>query len=201
MIFKISAGINPPPECTLAVDLFYRSLYKEFKDIRLINMKDSRFLNNYNSITFISDDENIRNIVGTIEWICESPIRKGHRRKNWFITLSEIPEVEIINKNMNDIKIETFRSSGNGGQSVNTTNSAVRVIHIPTGIVVENQDEKSQFMNKKRCLEELNYLLNEKQKQNKALQENESWKIGNNVIRGNPVRIYTGREFKLKNKL
>ena len=56
-------------------------------------------------------------------------------------------------------------------------------------------------MNKKRCLEELNYLLNEKQKQNKAFQENESWKIGNNVIRGNPIRIYTGREFKLKNKL
>ena len=164
-------------------------------------MKDSRFSNYYNSITFISDDENIRNIVGTIEWICESPIRKGHKRKNWFITLSEIPEVEIINKNMDDIKIETFRSSGNGGQSVNTTNSAVRIIHIPTGIVVENQDERSQFMNKKRCLEELNYLLNEKQKQNKAFQENESWKIGNNVIRGNPVRIYTGREFKLKNKL
>lgn len=199
MLFRISAGINPPPECCLAVDLFYKSLLDEFNDIRLINSSKSKFYNhNSSSIVFSSDNEKIKNIIGTIEWICNSPIRKGHKRKNWFITLSEIPEVEIIDANTKDIKIEVFRSSGNGGQSVNTTNSAVRITHIPTGIVVENQDERSQFMNKKRCLEELNYLLNEKQKQNKAFQENESWKIGNNVIRGNPIRVYTGEDFKLK---
>lgn len=198
MIFRISAGINPPPECTMFVNFLYDSLYKEFNNIRLIDFKKSRFTEYYNSITFISDDDNIRSILGTIEWICESQLRKGHKRKNWFINISEIPEVIIIDTNTKDIKIDTFRSSGKGGQSVNTTNSAVRITHIPTGIVVENQDERSQYMNKKKCLEELNYLLNEKQKQNEAFQNNESWKLGNNVIRGNPIRIYEGKDFKLK---
>lgn len=199
MLFKISAGINPPPECSLAVDLFYESLLKKFKDINIIDTTKSKFYNhNSNSITFSSDNNDIKNLIGTIEWIYESKIRKGVKRKNWFIDLSEIPEVNIVNINNKDIRIDIFRSSGKGGQNVNKVNSAVRVVHIPTGITVECQDERSQFMNKKRCLEKLNYLLNEKQKKNKALQENESWKIGNNVVRGNPVRIYIGEDFKLK---
>lgn len=200
MIFRISSGINPPPECNMAIDLFYKRLIKEIKDIKLIDSKKSKFSDYNSSITFMTDDKKIKEYIGTIEWICESPIRKGHKRKNWFISLSEIPEVKIVDSDINssNIKIDIFRSSGNGGQSVNTTNSAVRVTHIPTGIVVENQDERSQYMNKKKCLEELNYRLNEIQKKNKAFQDNESWKIGNNVIRGNPIKIYEGLNFKLR---
>ena len=89
------------------------------------------------------------------------------------VTIAIMPEVDDVevNINPNDLKIDVFRSGGHGGQSVNTTDSAVRVTHIPTGISVAIQDEKSQHKNKDKALKILKARIYEAEMESKAKAE------------------------------
>lgn len=94
------------------------------------------------------------------------------------ITVAIMPEVDDveIQINPNDLKIDVMRSSGNGGQSVNTTDSAVRITHLPTGLVVTNQDGKSQHKNKDAALKVLKARLFDLQESERMAKESENRK-------------------------
>lgn len=195
MIIQISSG-QGPAECELAVCKLFEALKKEYPDIKEISSHKSRFSDCYTSIMFETEDD-LSNLEGTIQWICQSPFRPNHKRKNWFVDVSIIPEQEIICTD-NNIRFERFHCGGKGGQNVNKVETGVRLIHIPTGTTVTSTAERSQLLNKKDALEKLAALLKNKQTEQVNLQINSAWREHNRIVRGNPVRTYEGLAFKLK---
>jgi peptide chain release factor 1 len=105
--------------------------------------------------------------------------------------LPELEEVEAVDLNPADLRIDTFRASGAGGQHVNKTDSAIRITHLPTGIVVECQDERSQHKNRSRALSLLKarLLSAEREKQQSAQARSRKLQVGSGD-RSERIRTY-----------
>lgn len=195
MTIQLSSG-QGPMECELAVGKLYEALKKEFLDVEMISSHPGKGQNCYTSIMFTTG-MNLTELEGSVQWICKSSFRPNHKRKNWFVDVSVIPEAREICKEQ-DIRFERFHSSGKGGQNVNKVETGVRLIHIPTGITVTSTAERSQYANRKDALEKLHTILNEMEKTEQKRQVNSAWREHTRIVRGNPVRVYEGMEFKLK---
>lgn len=194
MIVQISAG-QGPEECQIAVGKLYQSLKEEFKDLEMISCKEGRSKGSYHSILFITEQD-LSFLEGSVQWIWKSTVRPEHKRKNWFVDVSIIPEKEEV-EDTEEYRIEKFYCGGKGGQNVNKVESGVRVIHIPTCIAVVSTEERSQYLNKRKALKRLQAILETMKKDTEAEQINVAWREHQRIVRGNPVRIYAGKEFKL----
>jgi peptide chain release factor 2 len=129
-----------------------------------------------------------------------SPFDANGRRHTSFASVSVLPEIEddiTIDINENDLRIETFRSSGPGGQHVNKTSSAVRIIHLPTNIVVQCQNEKSQHRNKDMALKILRARLYALEKEKREQEKHLRHRSQKEIAWGSQIRSYTFNPYRL----
>ena len=146
-----------------------------------VNTKDKTILNSW---------------VGTLQWVCKSPIRKFHKRKNWYVKSQVINPPKQTVVNIKNVTLQAYRASGPGGQHRNKVETAIRIIHNPTGIIVTASDGKSQAQNKKKAWKKLEAKLKD-QRQNSMQEFNlEQWTNQIEIERGNPVRTFTGLKFE-----
>ncbi|MGE8943672.1 peptide chain release factor H [Leptospira interrogans] len=135
--------------------------------------------------------------TGSILWVAQSPVRLHHKRKNWYIGVLKLnaPIARPDHLNPADVRFDTFRAGGPGGQHQNRTESAVRAVHVPTGLSVIARDGRSQHRNKAIALERLAALL-KLHGDLSAITDRENIQSGHDQVeRGRPVRRFRGPRF------
>ncbi len=195
MTVQISAG-QGPAECQLAVAKLFAALKKEYGDMEIVSETKGSERGCLDSVRFRTEHD-LSGLEGTVLWICQSPFRKNHKRKNWYVDVSVIPEREEI-PSEKEYRIEKFHSGGKGGQNVNKVETGVRIIHIPTGLTAQSTQERSQFQNRQRAMEMLQEKLYALRQEQEKKQLSAAWSEHYRIVRGNPVRTYEGEDFVLK---
>lgn len=197
MLVQVSSG-QGPLECERAVFLFLETLKKEDSSCSVIETRHSkRTVAGCFKSVLVSTKEDASALSGSIQWICQSPFRPHHKRKNWYIDVSIIPELPPeATLDDSDILFERFHSGGNGGQNVNKVETGVRLIHQPSGLVATCTKERSQAQNRRKAKQKLAAMLALKAFETQQQQDKDAWIKHHQLERGNPVRVYKGEKFK-----
>ena len=204
-ILSLHAGAGGTESCDWAQMLF--RMYSRWADKKGFSLEVLDSLDGdeagIKSITFQINGENaygyLKSERGVHRLVRISPFNAAGKRQTSFVSCDVMPDIEDdidIEVNDDDIRIDTYRSSGAGGQHINKTSSAIRITHFPTGIVVQCQNERSQHMNKDKAMQMLKaklYMLKQEENAAKAAGiRGEVTEIGwGNQIRSYVMQPYT----------
>lgn len=206
ILLQISANTGPE-ECCLAVRKALQVLLRECADagvtVEVLEAVPSDQPGNLRSVLLALEGEAAAGVAlrwrGSVQWHCASPYRPAHKRKNWFIGL-EVFETEAPGDadgalRNEDLRFETLRASGPGGQHVNKTDSAVRATHVPSGLSVKVQTERSQHANKRLARALLEHKLAAMASDAAQADRAARWLQHHGVERGNAGRVFHGESF------
>lgn len=196
-ILSLHAGAGGTESCDWAAMLF--RMYSRWADKKGFQLEVLDSLDGdeagIKSITFQVNGENaygyLKSEKGVHRLVRISPFNAAGKRQTSFVSCDVMPDIEEdldIEIADDDIRIDTYRSSGAGGQHINKTSSAIRITHYPTGIVVQCQNERSQHMNKDKAMQMLKaklFILKQQEQQEKA-----------NGIRGESKEIGWGSQIR-----
>ncbi|AZB09583.1 peptide chain release factor H [Chryseobacterium sp. G0162] len=202
-LIQITSG-RGPLECQWVVSKVLKSFLEEAKenniDYEIIHRENGDVNMTIKSATVLLKGKHVKEFLktwlGSICWEGKSTFRKLHKRSKWFIGIFELENLEPVNFNEKDIRFQTARSQGSGGQNVNKVNTAVRATHIPTNESVFVQDTRSQLNNKKLSIIRLKEKVMGVYVQQLEHRMKETWNLHLQVERGNPVRTFSGTDFK-----
>lgn len=206
VIVEIRGGTGGDESSLFASDLFRMyTMYAEKKgfSVEVLNANETE-LGGYKEISFMINGDGAYSRFkfesGTHRVQRVPQTESGGRIHTSAATVAVLPEADDveIDINPNDLQIDTFRSSGAGGQHINKTSSAIRITHLPTGMVVECQDERSQYKNKDKALKVLKsrLLKVEQDKQNAEIASDRKSQVGSGD-RSEKIRTYNFPQSRL----
>lgn len=201
----ISAG-SGPKECSWVVDRLANALEREAVaaglKVQIVGQQEEQGALARSLLLQIKGGATApftASVAGSVRWIGASPFRPNHKRKNWFVGVSLLPAPEEMPELKDaDIQYQAMKASGPGGQHVNTTDSAVRAVHGPTGITVVAKEERSQHANKRLAKIKIAAIMQERKEGAVADGKDSQWRTHQGLERGNAVRTYEGAKFKRK---
>ena len=199
VVMEIRGGVGGEEAMLFAADLFRMyAMYVESRGWKLeVTSRSETELGGIKTIEFIVEGEGAWSRLkyeSGAHRVQRVPVTESSGRiQTSAATVAVLPEAEEVDFHIDpgDLKIDTFRSSGAGGQHINKTESAIRITHLPTGVVVECQDERSQYKNKDRAMQILRTRLYEAEleKQNAAIAAQRKSQVGSGD-RSERIRTY-----------
>ena len=202
MCLLITSG-NGPGECHQAVAGILGQMRNEAEELAFdLDVSTTPTKHGLKSVVVVLHGVDVEGFAnrwcGSIRWRAKSTLRPHHKRANWFIGVFKLKKsatfaVDIL---PHEVTFESFRAGGPGGQHQNTTDSAVRATHQPTGLTTVAREMRSQHRNKALAMERLQILMDAQATVDQEAYKNDQNQLHNLLERGNPIRCFKGSAFR-----